>query len=76
MSNPISPTVRGWLYVGSTVVGILAVITGPLLIALDVSSEWSAVVVSAVGAVTTLLGTLARANLDVATVEPLHDEEA
>ena len=26
MSNPISPTVRGWLYVGSTVIGILAVI--------------------------------------------------
>ena len=77
MSNPISPTVRGWLYVGSTVIGILAVIAGPLLIALDVSSEWSAVVVSAVGAVTTLLGTLARANLgDVATVEPLHAEEA
>ena len=39
MSNPIPPTVRGWLYVGSTVVGILAVIAGPLLIALDVSAE-------------------------------------
>ena len=24
MSNPIPPTVRGWLYVGSTVIGILA----------------------------------------------------
>ena len=39
MSNPIPPTVRGWLYVGSTVVGILAVIAGTLLIALDVSAE-------------------------------------
>ena len=63
MTNPIPDHIRGWLYTISVLIGILAVIAGPLMIALGTPADWQAVVVSAVGAVTTGLATLARANL-------------
>lgn len=62
-TNPIPETVRGTLYVIGISIGILAVIAGPLMIALDTPEVWQAVIVSTVGAVTTLLATLSRANL-------------
>lgn len=71
MTNPIPERVRGWLYVAGIAVGILAVVAGPLMIALTVSDAWQAVIVSAVGAVTVLLSTLSRSNLS-ATADPGH----
>ena len=63
MSNPISPKVRGVLYLLGLTVGALAVVVGPLIVALGISAEWSAVIVSFVGAVTSLLSLLAKDNL-------------
>lgn len=63
MENPISEKTRGVLYIAGITVGILSVVAGPLMAALETPEEWVSVVVSAVGAVTTLLATLARANL-------------
>ena len=75
MSNPISATTRGWLYTISVLIGILSVIAGPLMIALGTPADWQAVVVSTVGAVTTGLATLARANLPAPelSAEPFDD---
>ena len=63
MSNPISPKVRGVLYLLGLVIGGLAVVIGPLIVALGINAEWAAVIVSLVGAVTSLLSLLARDNL-------------
>ena len=63
MVNPISEKVRGGLYIAGISIGILSVIAGPLMIALETPEAWVSVVVSAIGAVTTLLSTLARSNL-------------
>lgn len=63
MSNPISPRARGILYLLGIIVGGLAVVVGPLIVALQVPDVWAAVIVSAVGAVTSLLSLLARDNL-------------
>ena len=63
MSNPIPSSVRGWLFAAGAVLGIFSAVTGPLIIALNISDEWAAVIVSAVGAITSALSLLARANL-------------
>ena len=63
MSNPISPKVRGVLYLLGLTVGALAVVVGPLIVALSVPDVWAAVIVSLVGAVTSLLSLLAKDNL-------------
>ena len=63
MNNPISPKTRGVLYLLGLTIGALAVVVGPLIVALGISAEWSAVIVSLVGAVTSLLSLLARDNL-------------
>ena len=63
MKNPISPRTRGVLYLLGLVIGGLAVVVGPLIVALGINAEWAAVIVSLVGAVTSLLSLLARDNL-------------
>ena len=63
MNNPISPKTRGVLYLLGLVIGGLAVVVGPLIVALSVPDEWAAVIVSLVGAVTSLLSLLAKDNL-------------
>ena len=63
MPNPISEKTRNVLYVTGMSVGILSTAAGPLMVALAVPEVWVAVVLSLIGAVTTLLSTLARANL-------------
>ena len=63
MKNPISPRTRGVLYLLGLVIGGLAVVIGPLIVALGINAEWAAVIVSFVGAVTSLLSLLARDNL-------------
>ena len=63
MSNPISPKVRGVLYLLGLTVGALAVVVGPLILALNIPEAWAAVIVSLVGAVTSLLSLLAKDNL-------------
>ena len=63
MNNPISPKVRGILYLLGLTIGGLAVVVGPLIIALSIPEAWAAVIVSLVGAVTSLLSLLARDNL-------------
>lgn len=63
MSNPISPKARGVLYLLGLVIGGLAVVVGPLIVALGINAEWAAVIVSLVGAVTSLLSLLAKDNL-------------
>ena len=63
MSNPISPKVRGVLYLLGLTIGALAVVVGPLILALSIPDAWAAVIVSLVGAVTSLLSLLARDNL-------------
>ena len=65
MKNPISPRTRGVLYLLGLVIGGLAVVIGPLIVALGINAEWAAVIVSLVGAVTSLLSLLARDNLPV-----------
>ena len=70
MSNPISPKVRGVLYLLGITIGGLAVIVGPLIVALAIPDAWAAVIMSLVGAVTSLLSLLARDNL------PAPDEGA
>ena len=71
MPNPIPAAVRGWLFVAGLIVGIFSAVLGPLIIALNISDEWAAVIISAVGAVTSVISLLARANLssDVLTGE-------
>ena len=63
MKNPISPRTRGVLYLLGLVIGGLAVVVGPLIVALGVPDVWAAVIMSFVGAVTSLLSLLARDNL-------------
>lgn len=63
MPNPISSETRARIYLAGVVIGVLAVVVGPLMIALHVPDVWVAVVASLIGAVTTLTSTLARANL-------------
>ena len=63
MKNPISPRTRGVLYLLGLVIGGLAVVIGPLIVALGINAEWAAVIVSLVGAVTSLLSLLAKDNL-------------
>ena len=63
MNNPISPKTRGVLYLLGLTIGALAVVIGPLIVALGINAEWAAVIVSLVGAVTSLLSLLARDNL-------------
>lgn len=65
MPNPIPENVRGILYTLSISLGILSVVVGPLMVALAVKDVWAAVVLSLMGAITTLTSTLARANLRV-----------
>lgn len=67
MPNPITVRARGIIYVIGVIVGGLAVIAGPLSIALGVSPEWTSVATSLLGAVVTLSSTLARANLTLPT---------
>ena len=69
MSNPISAKARGVLYLLGITIGGLAVVVGPLIVALGVPDAWAAVIVSFVGAVTSLLSLLAKDNLPV-TEEP------
>lgn len=71
-TNPIPKRTRDILYVLGIVVGILGVVAGPLMIALETPEAWVAVVVSAIGAVTSLLATLARANLSDSTPPGRH----
>lgn len=78
MSNPISPKARGVLYLLGLVIGGLAVVIGPLIVALGINAEWAAVIVSLVGAVTSLLSLLARDNLpapDEGTYTAKHTAE-
>ena len=63
MNNPISPRTRGVLYLLGLTIGALAVVVGPLILALSIPDAWAAVIVSLVGAVTSLLSLLARDNL-------------
>ena len=63
MNNPISPKTRGVLYLLGLTIGALAVVVGPLIVALGINAEWAAVIVSFVGAVTSLLSHLAKDNL-------------
>lgn len=63
MPNPISEKTRGALYVTGISLGIMSTVAGPLMLALAVPEVWVAVVLSTIGALTTLLSTLARANL-------------
>ena len=63
MKNPISRRTRGVLYLLGLVIGGLAVVVGPLILALSIPEAWAAVIVSLVGAVTSLLSLLARDNL-------------
>lgn len=63
MNNPISPKTRGVLYLLGLSIGALAVVVGPLIVALSIPDAWAAVIVSLVGAVTSLLSLLARDNL-------------
>mgnify|MGYP003605593098 CR=1 FL=1 len=63
MSNPISAKARGVLYLLGITIGGLAVVVGPLIVALGVPDVWAAVIVSFVGAVTSLLSLLAKDNL-------------
>ena len=63
MPNPIPAAVRGWLFVAGLIVGIFSTVLGPLIIAFQISDEWAAVIISAVGAVTAVISLLARANL-------------
>ena len=63
MNNPISPKARGVLYLLGITIGGLAVVVGPLIVALGVPDVWAAVIVSFVGAVTSLLSLLAKDNL-------------
>ena len=65
MSNPISAKARGVLYLLGITIGSLAVVVGPLIVALGVPDAWAAVIVSFVGAVTSLLSLLAKDNLPV-----------
>lgn len=74
MENPISPRVRGHLYVASIVVGSLAVIVGPLIVALAIPNVWAAVITSAIGAVTSLIGLLARENLPAPEQVDIEEE--
>ena len=63
MNNPISPKTRGVLYLLGLTIGGLAVVVGPLILALSIPDAWAAVIVSLVGAVTSLLSLLAKDNL-------------
>ena len=63
MNNPISPKTRGVLYLLGLTIGALAVVVGPLILALSIPEAWAAVIVSLGGAVTSLLSLLARDNL-------------
>lgn len=63
MKNPISRDTRDVLYLLGLVIGGLAVVVGPLILALSIPEAWAAVIVSLVGAVTSLLSLLARDNL-------------
>ena len=78
MPNPISEKARGALYVIGISLGILSTIAGPLMLALETPEPWVAVVLSTIGALTTLLSTLARANLTApapglqGNTDPLH----
>ena len=63
MRNPISAKARGVLYLLGITIGGLAVVVGPLIVALGVPDVWAAVIVSFVGAVTSLLSLLAKDNL-------------
>ena len=64
MENPLSPKTRGVLYLLGIVIGSFAVVIGPLILALSISEAWAAVIISLVGAVTSLLSLLARDNLE------------
>lgn len=72
--NPIKPETRSRLYLAGVTIGTLAVVVGPLILALDVPEAWAAVIVSLVGAVTSLLSLLARDNLPAPddTYTPRH----
>ena len=65
MSNPISAKARGVLYLLGITIGGLAVVVGPLIVALGVPDVLAAVIVSLVGAGTSLLSLLAKDNLPV-----------
>ena len=65
MNNPISAKARGVLYLLGITIGGLAVVVGPLIVALGVPDVWAAVIVSFVGAVTSLLSLLVKDNLPV-----------
>ena len=77
MSNPISPKTRGVLYLLGIIIGALAVVVGPLIVALSIPEAWAAVIVSLVGATTSLLSLLARDNLPAPdnTYTPQHAAE-
>ena len=70
MVNPLSDKARSNLYVAGIVIGALSVVLGPLSLALNIGEDWTAVLVSAVGAVTSLTNLLARSNLP----EPREEE--
>lgn len=63
MSNPIPASARGVLYIIGVCVGILAATAGPFMMALEIPDVWQAAIVSLVGAITTLMATVSRANL-------------
>ena len=63
MKNAISRDTRDVLYLLGLVIGGLAVVVGPLIVALAIPDVWAAVIVSLVGAVTSLLSLLAKDNL-------------
>ena len=65
MTNPIAVSTRGRIYLAGVIIGVLAVVAGPMIVALQVPDVWAAVITSLIGAVTTLTTTLARANLTI-----------
>ena len=75
--NPIKPETRSRLYLAGIIIGSLAVVVGPLILALSIPDAWAAVIVSLIGAVTSLLSLLARDNLPSPddTYTPQHAAE-
>ena len=73
--NPISKATRGKLYLAGIIIGGLATVSGPLMIALETPQVWVAVTTSGIGAVTSLLNLLSRANLSDGSALPARSDD-
>ena len=62
IQNPIASRNRGWIYVSGIALGGVLTVVGVALSTVGLG-EWSGVVVTALGAITTATNSLARANL-------------